>query len=199
MKIEPLERSDITFFAGLGSLLYSILDRFHVVLPLCIAFSLAFFAVGLVFVHSYRVYRLDDKRFDVFEDFDATFHLDDINNAKRLILVTHFSERVPSPRYLRALLNRLEDGVQIVRFIPKDIDFNNPNFQWLRDFQGRRGYIEEPVQVRLPFDIFIFDRETVTVALPEDTANRHFIRGFRLKNKEVALWFRNMTENLKKI
>lgn len=199
MKIEPLERSDITFFAGLGSLLYSILDRFHVVLPLCIAFSLAFFAVGLVFVHSYRVYRLDDKRFDVFEDFDATFHLDDINNAKRLILVTHFTERVPSPRYLRALFNRLEDGVQIVRIIPKDIDFNNSNFQWLRDFQGRRGYTEETVQVRLPFDIFIFDREIVTVALPEDTANRHFIRGFRLKNKEVALWFRNMTENLKKI
>jgi hypothetical protein len=196
MKIEPLERSDITFFAGLSSLLYSILDRFHVVLPLCIAFSLAFFAVGLVFVHSYRVYRLDDKRFETFEDFDATVHLNDVNNAKKLILVTHFTEKVPSQKYSRALLNRLEDGVQIVRIIPNDLDSDNPSFQWLKKFQGRRGYTEKAVRVRLPFDVFIFDREIVTVTLPEDTAHRHFIKGIRLKNKEVVLWFRNMTENL---
>ncbi|MFM7362119.1 MAG: hypothetical protein ACKO25_09910 [Cyanobium sp.] len=199
MNIEPLERSDITFFAGLSSLLYSILDRFHIVLPLCIAFSLAFFVIGLVFVHSYRVYRLDDKRFEMLEDFDATAHLNNVNNAKKLILITHFTERIPSPRYLRALLNRLDDGVQIVRIIPDGLDLSQPNFQWLRDFQGKQGYSEEVVRVRLPFDVFVFDREIVTITLPEDTSHRQFIRGIRLKNKEVALWFRNMIENLRKI
>jgi hypothetical protein len=199
MNIEPLERSDITFFAGLSSLLYSILDRFHLALPLCIAFSLAFFFIGLIFVHSHRVYRLDEKRFEILDDSDATFHINDINNAKKLIIVTHFTERIPSDKYIRALLNRLEDGVKIVRIVPEDRDYSHPKFQWLKSFHGKQGYTEEVSKMRLPFDIFIFDRDTVTVTLPEFTAQRSFMRGIRFKNKEVSSWFRNMIEDLKKI
>jgi hypothetical protein len=194
MKIEPLERSDITFFAGLSSLLYSILDRFHIVLPLCITLSLLFFAIGLVFVHSYRVYRINDKRFEIFEYLDSTFHVKDINKAKKLIFITHFTERIPTQKYLRALHNRLEDRVEIVRIIPKNLDFNDQKFHWLKEFKNKHGYTQKVVEVRLPFDVFIFDRETVIFIPLEDTTNRKFMRGIRLKNKEVALWFRKMID-----
>lgn len=199
MKIDPLERSDITFFAGLSSLLYSILDRFHIILPLCIAFSISFFIIGLVFVHSYRVYRLDEKRFEVFNDSNGEGYLFDVKNATRFIVATNFTDGIPSKKYLDALNSRMQEGVHLLRVIPENTDIEATKSEWLKSFQGQERYSEMRVKVKLPFDIFIFDREIITFAFPEDKLNRQFVKGIRIKNKEVALWFRNMIDNLQEL
>ena len=121
----------------------------------------------------------------VFEEGAGTYH--DLINAKRIIVVSHFAGVVPTGGYVALMKESLDQGVQVIRYLPKGVDRSLTQNMWLSEFQGDKHYVEKPVEgVSLPFDIFVFDDQIAQLQFPSSHEDSGFSTGIRLEDARVA-------------
>ncbi|MDD5214140.1 MAG: hypothetical protein PHQ03_01200 [Methylococcales bacterium] len=117
-----------------------------------------------------------------------------IRLAQKSIMMTTFSNDMPTARYIDLLLSALDRGVTVTRVIPKSIE--NEKFDWLTKFKDKPLYTETITDQKLPFDIYIFDGKTTRLYFPVDTQQDCFKDGLELVDQEVSTMFQTALQRI---
>ena len=96
------------------------------------------------------------------------------------------------------MLERMKQGIGVVRIVAIDPEEAPDTYAWLQKFRAqRRYYTEYDYQGKpLPIDLMIFDDKKVIVYLSTNARSKEFDRAIKFDNPRVALVFRAMFERL---
>lgn len=142
---------------------------------------------------SYKLFRNSQRRVQVFDGVAPgnKSAMDYLSEARSSLVVTHSSTAVPTQAYIGLMTSKLRGGkFKVTRFLPRGVDKNEPEYTWLKQFEGLPKYEERDVETDpLPFDIFIFDEQRVLLLFPDVVQAQRFSKGIVFDNREIASSF----------
>src|SRR6478735_3739570 len=184
----PLSAAEVLQLTGYAGIVYTIADG---LLPnrkvITSLVAVAAFVLALMFWAIARLWGHQGSRFAIRESKKAGVSYSTIARASHTILVTHFSSEVPAVKYIEKMKEKLDQGVNVVRFLP-DL---RERPKWLSNFDEKRGngYDEKLVPWLLPFDVLIVDGEETILLFPSDSYNSQYTRGVVFASPEIARMF----------
>ena len=199
-KIYPLTNQELMFVVGVASVVFTVLDN-RIKLPLkwSVGLTLTGLFIVIIFWSISKLWTAKDCRFKFIYSKNGHESYTDIINAKRNILVTHFSKNSPSEAYIALLLEKLDKEISITRILPKDVDTTTEEYAWLTQFDDKNHYIKIFADGKFfPFDVMIFDNKTVKVLFPQSGEHEHYKEGIQFDNPRVAAMFKAALEKVNK-
>ncbi|TDF37455.1 hypothetical protein EYS14_15000 [Alteromonadaceae bacterium M269] len=146
--------------------------------PTLIIISISIFLLLFVLVKQIDAYGDKENQYTKVKGREGKELIKPIKAAERSIVLTTFSEDKPSPKYLKALMKKLNDNVSITRFITQELENNRP--EWLKQFDKNSmpNYEEKVIQGKaLPFDVYIFDEKLTYAYFPPAGEHKLFKEG----------------------
>ena len=196
----PLTIQELFLIVGISSTLFSALERLHFGLIYSIPIPILFATFAINIMALSKIWSSNDDRIKFISSKNGKESYQDINNAKRNILVTHFSKNIPTEAYIQLLFEKMSHEVSVTRILSSQVNKNDKDYQWLLQFEGKSHYIEKTMNgANLPFDIMIFDNEKVKVLFPVSGEYDHFKEGIVFCNSKVATMFKNSLERASRI
>lgn len=193
----PLDSVQLFALAGGASFVFAIFDKLNTPVWLSLVCSFIFFIIGLMYWSLIIYWRNRKNRFKISSDREAENSVMHIKHANEFILVTHFSNTVPSKRYRDIMKNKIGEGVQVTRIVPIDIDKTKEEYKWLAEYENIGGYKEIQVNQKTPFDITLVDNEKLVLYFPVGTDTDYFTKALAFENAEVATLFKTYFEKIK--
>ena len=140
---------------------------------------------------------LNKNKYHLIKTGDGTESVDEIRKTEHTIVVTNFTEGAPSIKYISSVLERMDDRVHLIRYLPVSIDRENEENSWIKKFEGHRNYTEKMLCTeKFPFDILILDGKTVKISFPPSKEHREYLQGLVINDREVADMFSIMLQRL---
>jgi hypothetical protein len=188
-KYSPLTSQEWVLLVGLSLAVWSLLDRILPTWPAVLTTIAVFVATAIVWAIA-KLWSATEYRFQFISSRNGEESSHDILDARDSIFVTHFSRNVPTEKYIQLLLRKIDEEVNVTRVVPAEIDREHADYEWLKQFQGKKYYSEMAIDSRnWPFDVMIFDESKVKVLFPSNLNVDHFKRGILFNNPQVASMF----------
>ena len=112
-----------------------------------------------------------------------------IGAARKSIVVTHFSDAVPSNEYVSLMLGKIDAGVQVRRIVPQDFDPDSPRNAWLERFEGLAKYTQARIaSMDIPIEFYVIDSSKVIMLYERGVGSDWANAGIQIDNADVARW-----------
>lgn len=195
----PLSASELFGITGCASLVFTIFKESGYNGRLAAGIAVITFVAISILWGIARLWQYEGNRFQLAMERKGGEALTQILNATELILVTHFGTLVPSDLYISHMLEKLSQGVPVIRIVGDNAHNDEKTKSWLGKFRGRERYSEYLVSsLFLPFDFAIYDGHIVILYLPTNAEGTEFNQAMIFRNPKIALIFRGIFEHLKK-
>ncbi len=195
----PLSASELIGITGCASLVFTIFKEsgFSGRLAAFIA-VLTFVTISILWGIA-RLWQYEGNRFQLTLEKKGAEALAQIINSTELILVTHLGTLVPSEIYIAHMLEKLNQGIPVIRIIGDNAYKDGKTEKWLEKFRGHERYSEYFVSnLFLPFDFAIYDGHIVILYLPTNAEGTEFNQALIFRNPKIALIFRGIFEQITK-
>jgi hypothetical protein len=193
----PLSASELFGITGCASLVFTIFKelgssgRWAAVIAILI-----FVAISILWGIA-RLWQYEGNRFQLTMEKRGTEALTQITNSTELILVTHLGTLVPSEIYIAHMLEKLNQGIPVIRIVGDNAYNDEKTKIWLEKFRNHERYSEYFVSsLFLPFDFAIYDGHIVILYLPTNAEGTEFNQALIFRNPKIALIFRGIFEHL---
>jgi hypothetical protein len=195
----PLSASELFGITGCASLVFTIFKESGSTGRIAAGIAVVTFVAISILWGIARLWQYEGNRFQLSMEKKEGEALTQIINATELILVTHFGTLVPSELYISHMLEKLNQGIPVIRIIGDNAQSDEKTKIWLGKFRGRERYSEYLIpSLFLPFDFAIYDGHIVILYLPTNAEGTEFNQALMFRNPKIALIFRGIFEHLKK-
>ncbi len=188
--IRIVSTNEIIGLVGLSSVAFTLIDKLSAPLWFSTGLSLLAFVLSY-FIVVYSKWLEHDKverknRFEVCTDRGGASCLEDIRNADRSLLLTHFSSEVPDPVYLRAIQEKIDNGLHVNRLVSDSANINTTDYSWLKSIDRKTNYVQHKCSRPLPFNIIIIDNNIIWLFFPTEPSASHFNNAISIRSEVLS-------------
>jgi hypothetical protein len=196
----PLGLSEILSLVGIASLTFTIINALTGKATIAIAVALSLLLSVIIFWSISRIYTSQETRYKLkYVQFGKEVREANkcIKKSEETIWVTHFTASYPSELYTSLMIEKMDQGVSVVRVVGEEIQKDSRTIDWLKKFRPNERYSEYiSRREKMPFDFTIFDEQKVIIYFPLHPQSREFNKALILNNAKVASIFRGLFDRL---
>ena len=196
----PLKWSELLSVAGAASLVFTFVKESTGNPTLAVYSGIGIFLVSVILWSISRIWTRSESRFKLVitktgeEARDANVA---IGKAQELVQVTYFMTSLPTRVYTAGLLEKMEQGISLVRIVAESTANTLEVREWLQEFRSHGRYTEYVLKnIDLPFDFVICDNHKVILYLPTHAQSKSYKQALVFDNPHVASGFKAIFEKL---